>query len=439
VRLDLIWADPQLLAETSVQNTLAADRRKRLVAQQERFATMLWDAKTADRAAKETEAKAERELRRATLTGQRVKLLEQLSAATGSLSERFSTIWIDFNSKTESAKDFFGKHFYLEGLDPDGAAASDAWVSAYREIAVGSLHLLISEYIETGAVQWLTHGASSQARMKDVKTAHAAVLERVNTALGGLDQTVYGALSETFVTFSKNVGEFIESVSHSDGDVRPHDLATGHTTLACTCTRCKACTTPRKLLFRKAFETMMAADWAALLGVDATKLTVIRRSCVVSSDFINITNDRFGIDSSSWMSGLPKWAGDARLTVAVVSESLPNCSARRFGATARLFRHRVLVAKPSPATAVDPISPPDALRTLGRLFSPIGTASLLKVDPSGSVAAFRLFPKVTRIDLADTDVPARQWCISCSDRVDGSDLTTMGEEVVVLSFDRYYV
>jgi hypothetical protein len=136
---------------------LAADRRRRLVAQQERFATTLWDAKAAERAAAKKGAEEDREDRRAALTGQRVRLLNELSTTPGSLVEKFNRIQIEFHSKPESAKDFFRKHFYLEGLDPDGPDPEAAWKSALQEVSKSSLHLLISEYIETGVVRWLTH------------------------------------------------------------------------------------------------------------------------------------------------------------------------------------------------------------------------------------------------------------------------------------------
>jgi hypothetical protein len=437
VRLELIWADPQLLAGTSVQKTLAADRRRRLVAQQVQSATILWDAKTAERTAKEADAKKERESRRAALTGQRVKLLEQLSSASGSLPERFSTIEIEFNAKPELAKTFFGKHFYLEGLDPDGPDASAAWTSAYREIAVGSLHFLVSEYIETGAVQWLTHAASEPAQMKDVKTAHASVLERVNTALGGLDRAVYATLISRFRDFSEGVAKFIESFDLPDPVHPTTHLTAEHTTIRCTCRLCKTCTMPRKRFFRKAFKTMTAKEWAALLGLKGATPTFNCLPCVEHFDYINIIDDCFGINQQMWTGGLPEWAGEAKLTITVAHESHPDHSLPGFGVVARLNRYHVLIAKPSPSTPISLSKPPDALETLGKLFSPIGTASLLIVDTTGSVAAFRLFPKLTPIDSAEACTSIRSWCIKCLNREDCPDSDTTNKEVIVLSFDGY--
>jgi hypothetical protein len=438
VRLTLIWTDPQLFFETSVQKTLAADRRRRLVAQQERFATTLWDAKAAERAAAKKGAEEDREDRRAALTGQRVRLLNELSTTPGSLVEKFNRIQIEFHSKPESAKDFFRKHFYLEGLDPDGPDPEAAWKSALQEVSKSSLHLLISEYIETGVVRWLTHPFTetldTEFAVETIRTAHADVCGRVRLALNAQDDTTYSALQQHFSGFATAVENYIGTITAVRTTLRtlqsgPPNHAGGGP--LCSCPICKAVTIARTKNFRLKLEEIDASRWRTLLGVDVHSATT--QGCVDKSAYLNIIVDRFGIDETTWSDGLPKWLNGARPVVTAFSRSIPTppITSPFHSRPARLFRHSIVLAKDSLNSPVNLASPPSALLHLGKVFSPIGSAAFLTFDEAGEPVLFCLFPHFTRLVLEDVLAQCLRYCAGA--------VASSSKEAVILSIDRYYV
>ena len=178
---------------TPLQETVAQGRRERLVNQQIEFSEMIWKSQEATRQNTKRDFEEQWAERQAQIIKNKIPLLDELQKAGGSFRQRFATDPIKGLLDNMDAAQFFRPFFYFHHFDISRPVADDsAWVDVYCEIARGSLHRLLSEYIETGVVRWLTHSYPKKAApslpQKALQSEYDNIWQRVEVVLNGLQE-----------------------------------------------------------------------------------------------------------------------------------------------------------------------------------------------------------------------------------------------------------
>src|SRR5271157_340632 len=191
----IVWNEDTVLKQTPVQREVADGRRQRLVHRQIEFAEIIWDS------LEETRQKAQRDNEKdwrekeGTIVKNKLALLAALRNDAATCEGRFADPQVSALLKMP-APQFFKPFFYNQYIDVIGESA---WRRAYIEVARASLHLLLSEYVETGVVRWLTHSAPSSGPAKlpavYVKSEYDKAWQRVESvfkSLAGFEPLIGG-------------------------------------------------------------------------------------------------------------------------------------------------------------------------------------------------------------------------------------------------------
>jgi hypothetical protein len=212
----LLWDEQLLGPHSSVQAEIARGRRERLVAQQLEFANMIWKSHKGTRIQTETENKRKWSELRPLLVKKKNDLLTEICKTAGSFKDRFNADSIRNVLGCDNLPELFQPYFYLESLDPKDESA---WKAVFREIASSSLHRLVSEYIETGVVRWLTHtpriGEPTTLRAPDLLAEHEGRWQALRTALEG--QAAHGLAYKRLQTLSSAVQGYLKEAGDIEG------------------------------------------------------------------------------------------------------------------------------------------------------------------------------------------------------------------------------
>jgi hypothetical protein len=258
---------------------------------------------------------------RAVIVKKKTALLAALRANGQTFAKRFASQQVKDLLGME-AVEFFNPFFYEQlfdvideassiaaGLRPTGPQRKmgsrdrydeAAWRGAYADVARGSLHSLISEYVETGVVRWLTHSAGRD----DPKTLPSSIVKEeydniANCVLAGL-----GEPNDVFTMLEQAVQTLHRCIIGRLSSLGP---GAGHLNAGCF----KDCaTTAREALRPKLGSDVDPRSFLLLEETDPEPLI----DEVVT---INTTSPAFGIDPGKWREALasfrsPKWETSGR-------------------------------------------------------------------------------------------------------------------------------
>jgi hypothetical protein len=152
---DLSWRPASLEGETPTQHELRKAFRHWLVERQLRALRRDWDAKRYERERKRDDAESLWKTKHYPhLAAQTHQILGKVNhAAQG--RDRFNGVTFTLGEDSNvSPEEFFKPYFYFNGLD---SGAPSSWEDAYRCLLTANGHLVISYFVETGVLYWLTH------------------------------------------------------------------------------------------------------------------------------------------------------------------------------------------------------------------------------------------------------------------------------------------
>ncbi len=179
----LSWQAASLGREAPTQRELRRAFRLWLVERQLRALRRDWEAKSDER--KRRLGEAEHRWKTAHyphLAAQAHQTLGKINhAAQG--RDKFNGVTFTLGERTKvSPEDFFQPFFYYESLDADTASA---WEDAYHCLLSANGHLVISHFVETGVLHWLTHPDLARAHhnVAGIQDTLASAISAVTTIL----------------------------------------------------------------------------------------------------------------------------------------------------------------------------------------------------------------------------------------------------------------
>lgn len=142
--------------ESDTRRYLNKAYRSRLVSRQLSQMNTNWKAMSNFRESRLLEMREKWRDHRAYLATQAGEKYIELSNEIGGYKKEFSSLKFRVGDGTDQLRSsvFFEPFFYVEGLDPE---SPEAWKRAYNELLQANGNFIISEFVETGAVFWLTH------------------------------------------------------------------------------------------------------------------------------------------------------------------------------------------------------------------------------------------------------------------------------------------
>jgi hypothetical protein len=323
------WRDNLLFAETPVHREINLGRRQRLITQQMEFARTIWESKSELRRLAKSANDGLWKTRKPLLVKHKLALLRILQPSGSTYGERFRREGIR-ELLGCGAAEFFSPFFY-------GATPGEAeWCRAYLEITQSSLHLLVSDYIETGVVRWLTHhapkGTPDKFPLTKVADDHKYTWDPLRLALEG--QTCLAPLREAVKVIAEPLESFLRSWTGPDisANSAPENIKAAREKL-----RGKISTEDRLRSYLK----LGACDSVYLSGSPA----------------LNLPSPAFGVecsdkpaDSLTWPNAImslrkAKWNPRLSLIAAIVpiEQSYSRDSEFHVGLAIRLMRNYVLV------------------------------------------------------------------------------------------------